>query len=154
MKGPFSHFCFFFWFVCFYSCNDTLQRKKCVWTFSSITAFELLLLQKSPCKVGTERTERFQNVPSGNLYNCWHKYLRENGPHWPSSIKLWSTPLPEGKRKLLSILKECLGLLLKHNILSFIGQNWLLLHHACWVGRPCRELEGFYPTVAGWESHC
>ena len=45
------------------------------------TTVEHLLLQKPPHKPGTKGTERFQHVPLRNLSNCWHKHLRDDGPH-------------------------------------------------------------------------
>lgn len=104
-------------------------------TLSSATVFERLWLQKPPCKPGTKGTKRFQHVPSRNLSNCWHGYLRGNGPHWPSRMRLWGIPFPEWKRKCLSVWKWRLGLLLKHHTLFFflILQNRHLL---------CRELLG------------
>lgn len=59
---------------------------------------------------------------------------------------MWSTPQPERERKLLSILKGWLCPPLKRNVLSFTGQNWLLLGHACWGGSPERGLRGSHPT--------
>ena len=119
-----------------------LKFNNCLWA--------PLLAEVSVWKVGTgaggKQTD-FTNMTSRHLSNCWHKYLRGNGAHWPSSVKAWSTLRPEGERKLLSILKGWLCPLLKRNMLSFTGRNWLFLRCACWGGRPYQELRGSHPTL-------
>lgn len=96
---------FFFWFVCFCSCNDEIRRKKLMSTFSSTIIFEHLILQWPLCKAGTEGKNRFQHVPSRNFSVPWHKYLRENGLYWPSRMRRCSVPLLEWKRKCWSRFK-------------------------------------------------
>lgn len=117
-----------------------------MWIFSTTKVFEHLLLQKPPCKVGTEAINRFQRVPSRNLSNSWHKYLKENGPQWPSGIRL------EGS---ISWVKEKIFIHIEIMSWSSPEAKYAFLYltklsgssaRACCIESPW-ELRGFYPSL-------